>query len=343
VTERTLIDAVVRQTVVLIAQLATAGGVRAPLAHVAERVFQELSRELERQGVARSVTADMFGMALRTYQRRTQRMESSVTERGRSLWEAVFAYVRDGDVVTRDEVIRRFRRDDEVALRAVLRDLTDSGLVFASGTGRRAIYRATTEEEVGNVGRRSDQASLEALVWSVVFREDPVTLARLSELVQVSAEEIQKSLDALLAEGRIERVESAGRTVYRSRALVLGLDDPAGWEASVLDHFTAVVRTIVRKLSMNQRATSKDEVGGSTYHFTLYRGHPMQEEVLGELARFRERASALRRRLQRYNEEHGIRGEALEVTAYYGQCVLENEPANEGADEGADEDAKDDE
>ena len=165
VTERTLIDAIVRQTVVLIAQLATAGGVRAPLAHVAESVFQELSRELERQGVTRSVTADMFGMALRTYQRRTQRMESSVTERGRSLWEAVFAHVRDGGVVTRDEIVHRFRHDDEVSVRAVLRDLTESGLVFASGRGRRAIYRATTDEEMGNL-RRSDRASLEILVWS---------------------------------------------------------------------------------------------------------------------------------------------------------------------------------
>jgi hypothetical protein len=33
-----LIDAIVRQTTVLIAQLATAGGFRAPLAHIAEQV-----------------------------------------------------------------------------------------------------------------------------------------------------------------------------------------------------------------------------------------------------------------------------------------------------------------
>ncbi len=37
--ERTLIDAIVRQTVILIAQLATAGGVRAPLAHLAALSF----------------------------------------------------------------------------------------------------------------------------------------------------------------------------------------------------------------------------------------------------------------------------------------------------------------
>ena len=41
-----LIDSIVRQTTVLIAQLATSGGVRAPLAHVANQVFLDLSREL---------------------------------------------------------------------------------------------------------------------------------------------------------------------------------------------------------------------------------------------------------------------------------------------------------
>lgn len=37
-----LIGAIVRQTMVLIAELATAGGVRAPLAHVADKVFVDL-------------------------------------------------------------------------------------------------------------------------------------------------------------------------------------------------------------------------------------------------------------------------------------------------------------
>src|SRR5688572_10412835 len=69
-----LIDAIVRQTTVLIAQLATAGGVRAPLAHLANQVFLELTRALEEQGVSRRVGADMFGMALRAYVRKIQRV-----------------------------------------------------------------------------------------------------------------------------------------------------------------------------------------------------------------------------------------------------------------------------
>jgi hypothetical protein len=71
---RHLIDGIVRQTTVLIAQLSTAGGVRSPLAHVADQVFVSLAREIESQGVGRKVAADMFGLALRTYQKKIQRL-----------------------------------------------------------------------------------------------------------------------------------------------------------------------------------------------------------------------------------------------------------------------------
>src|SRR6185436_6436566 len=108
-----LIDSVVRQTTILIAQLATAGGARAPLAHVANQVFLELARELDEQGVSRKVGADMFGLALRTYQRKIQRLAESNTDRGRSLWEAVFTYLDEQKIATRQNVFARFHRDDD--------------------------------------------------------------------------------------------------------------------------------------------------------------------------------------------------------------------------------------
>jgi hypothetical protein len=46
-----LIDSIVRQTTILIAQLATSAGARAPLAHVANQVFLELVSELKAQGL----------------------------------------------------------------------------------------------------------------------------------------------------------------------------------------------------------------------------------------------------------------------------------------------------
>ena len=52
---RHLIDGIVRQTTVLVAQLSTVAGIRAPLSRVADQVFLNLARELEAQGVGRKV------------------------------------------------------------------------------------------------------------------------------------------------------------------------------------------------------------------------------------------------------------------------------------------------
>ena len=62
-----LIDSIVAQATVLIAQLATATGTRAPLAHTANQVFLDLFRELKGQGLGNKVIADVSGLAIRTY------------------------------------------------------------------------------------------------------------------------------------------------------------------------------------------------------------------------------------------------------------------------------------
>jgi len=318
-----LIDGIVRQTVVLIAQLATSGGLRAPLSHIAQKVFLDLAQELELQGVTRKVSADMFGMALRTYQRHVQQLAQSQTEHGQSLWEAVLGYIRRGGVVSRSEVFRRFRRDDELSLRGVLHDLTESGLLFASGTGSRSAYRLATDEEIGTLQQLGDERSLEAVVWSVVFRDGPLTVEVLHERTRLSRAKLEPILASLVESGRVERVESAGDVTYRSRSLVLGLEDSAGWEASVLDHFSALVRSITTKLAKYPIARFDDRIGGSTYHYMLWDGHPMLDEIVGELARFRQRHSALRNRIDDYNAEHGIPTDAFQVTSYYGQYFVE--------------------
>ena len=130
-----LIDALVRQTTVLIAQLATAAGSRAQLAHAANQVFLDLVHELKDQGLGNKVIADMFGLSLRTYHNKIARLAESGTDRGRSLWEAVFAYVQQRDATSRADLMLRFCGDDEGLVRGVLKDLVDSGLLFRAGRG----------------------------------------------------------------------------------------------------------------------------------------------------------------------------------------------------------------
>src|ERR1041385_6851165 len=125
-----LIDAIVRQTTVLIAQLSTSAGIRAPLAHVADQVFLDLSQEIEAQGVGRKVVADMFGMALRAYQKKIQRLDESATDRNRTLWQAVLDFLGEGSQ-TRERILERFQRDGEREVGAVLNDLVTSGLVYS--------------------------------------------------------------------------------------------------------------------------------------------------------------------------------------------------------------------
>ena len=114
---RLLIDAIVRQTTVLIAQLATAGGSRAPLADVANQVFVNLARELHEAGISRKVSADMFGMALRTSRRRLQRLDESCTFRGQSLWQAVIGQLRTDAALSQSALLEAFAKDGQTLLR----------------------------------------------------------------------------------------------------------------------------------------------------------------------------------------------------------------------------------
>src|SRR5262245_54656472 len=108
-----LIEAIVRQTMVLVAQLATAGGARASLSRTANQVFLNRVSELKDQGLGNKVIADMFGMALRTYHERVQRLSEGTSSQGRSLWEALLTFVQEQKVTTRAEALAAFFKDDE--------------------------------------------------------------------------------------------------------------------------------------------------------------------------------------------------------------------------------------
>jgi hypothetical protein len=313
-----LIDAIVRQTTALIAQLATAGGVRAPLAHVANQVFLALTTELEAQGVSRKVSADMFGMALRAYQKKIQRLSESSTVRGRSLWEAVLEYLEQSSVVTRGEVLQRFRNDDSVLVRGVLHDLVENGLVSCSGTGSHAVFRKTTDEERAALARNG--MGLEEFLWVLVYREGPASREALAKLSGVEEGELEAPLARLQGEQRVS--EQGGQ--WSAREFCVPLGSEAGWEAAMLDHYQALVRTLCARLVRpGERSSLSDATGGSTYTMHVWPGHPYEEEVVGTLGRVRRELAELRRRVAVYNGEHRVPQEYESVVFYAGQSVLE--------------------
>lgn len=315
-----LIDAIVRQTTVLIAQLATSGGVRAPLSHIAGQVFLSLARELDNQGVGRKVSADMFGMALRTYQRKVQRLSESATERGRSLWETVFEYIQSSKLtVSHGEILRRFRYDDEAQVKSVLRDLIDNGMLFSSGRGYSTVYRAATSEELGQMRKTSDLEGLELLVWTVIFNQGPLSREELQDRCAMQHDKLEQTLERLIDGKCIQVSETTKGLEYRSSELVIGLDHAVGWEASVLDHYQALVRTICSRLQGDPYKNQDNTVGGSTYTFTIWPGHPLENEVFSELSNYRKRQSDLRKRVNEYNCEQVVPDKTITLVSYAGQ------------------------
>jgi hypothetical protein len=318
-----LIDSLVRQVTVLIAQLATSGGVRAPVAHLANQVFLDLARELESQGVSRKVSADMFGMALRAYIRKVRRLSEGASDRGRTLWQAVLELIQEEGLASRDRVLQRFALDGELEVSAVLHDLTESGVVFCSGSGRNAVYRAASDEELGRLSQISGESGVDELAWVLVYRDGPLSDEKLGELLSRKPDAVAVVVERLIAAGRVRR---AGDGKLAAEEFVISLGSPVGWEAAVFDHVQAVVQTVCQRLRQtSSSANHGDVIGGSTYSFDVWPGHPLELEVKEQLARLRRQCGELRQRVTEHNEQVGIRPSYEQVVTYVGQCVLDRE------------------
>jgi hypothetical protein len=313
-----LLDGVVRQTTVLLAQLSTAAGARSPLAHVADQVFLELAREIENQGVRRQVVADMFGMALRSYQKKMRRLTESASVGEQTLWQAVLDLV-EREQPTRARVLERFQFDGEREVAAVLKDLLRSGLVSVTGAGDEAVYAVTSDALRDKVQRRQDVDSLANLAWLLIFRHEIEQRAELAPRLGVDEATANAALDELLKSGRVD--EADGRLV--SSNVVLPLGSEQGWETAILDHFRTVAVAIATKVRTGfGGAKADDRIGGSTFTFTVAPGHPHEREVYELLKRTRLAAQALWDKVAAHNQDHPPDPEgSTRVSFYVGQVV----------------------
>jgi hypothetical protein len=323
-----LVDAIVRQTTVLIAQLSTAAGVRAPLAHVADQVFLELAQEIERQGVGRKVVADMFGMALRSYQKRVQRLSESASERGRTLWQAVYDYLGEQGTVRRKAIEERFRRDSPDDLGAVLNDLTASGLVYATGRGANAMYRALTASERDAAQDHESLDALTDLAWLAIYRARSLKLSELRAQLPANAETTARAVERLIADGIVKMSGAPDDPALQAENFVIPVNSSRGWEASVFDHFSTVAAAIAAKVRLGAAARHGEAIGGATYTFDIYPGHPSEARVMALLTRMRAEMDALWEEVAGYNRAHPVPDERkTKVSFYFGQNVQDGEAA----------------
>jgi hypothetical protein len=318
-----LIEAIVRQTTVLIAQLATVAGGRATLASTADQVFLSLVNELKQQGLSNKVIADMFGLALRTYHNRLQRLAESKSFEGRSVWETVYEFVREEGPVTRTQVLAKFFRDEPQQVRAVLADLVNSELLVRSGRGESTSFRVLSEEEVP----ASEAPPLEricCLLLVAIHRFGPLPVSELANVVPLTENDMSRALEQLLGDGRVRRAQDNPNLLVADNYLI-PVGEPAGFEAAVFDHYQALVTALCVKLRGSQlRSLPDDWVGGSTYCYDIWPDHPLHAEVSGFLANSRRQAVALRQRVEAHNRAHPRPAEqpAQRFTAYVGQSVI---------------------
>ncbi|MBN2193118.1 MAG: hypothetical protein JW751_09910 [Polyangiaceae bacterium] len=323
-----LIDAVVRQTMVLIAQLSTVDGVRSPLSHVADEVFVGLVRELESQGLGKKVIADMFGLALRSYRQKVQRLSESATTRGVTLWGAVHAFLAEHGSAKRVELLDHFKHDDERTVRGILNDLVESGLVLRSGHGKDTRYRVATADELEELGASAAANSLDtnaALVWVHVYRASPLRKDRLAKLLPLPVAVLDAAIDSLVADERIRMESRPDGVYYATEHCLIPVGEAAGWEAAIVDHHRAVLNALAAKVVSGKHVSAaNDEVGGTTLSFDLCAGHPKEQEVRRLLATTRNQVISLWQEIDDYNRVNGL-DTTYKVTFYCGQYLVEEE------------------
>jgi hypothetical protein len=320
-----LISAIVRQTTVLVARLSTTGGVRSPLAQVADQVFLGLVTELERQGLSKKVTADMFGLALRSYQLKLQRLQESISDSGMTLWAAVRSFIDSRGAVSRSDVLARFARDDEASVRGILNDLVESGLVSRTGRGDASIYRITPKDDLASLAREDSRDARTALVWLTICRDGPLSRDAIARATELELDALEPVLSELIADARVQRNNGGkDQELFSAERCLIPIGDAAGWEAALLDHHQAVLNAIAGKISAGSRTSANsDETGGSTFGFELWPGHPDELAVRSLLAQKRAELAELWTRVsQRKTQTTPPETGRYNVTFYLGQHVL---------------------
>ncbi len=318
-----IIDFLVRQTMVTIARLATSGGVRAPLAHLADQVFTDVTRELQAQGMRRKVIADMFGITLRAYHARTQRLQESATERGTSLWQAVYQYVAEHPSVSLSQLKQRFRRDNPATVASIVRDLQGADLVRVKGRSREL---SLTEPSHAS----SEAETFDALVWNLVYRHGPMNRHALEQqAIGVPQEELSSAVLRLEENGRVQRSVTSGEEIVAAEECVLPLSEPEGHEAALIDHFQAAISNLGDSAEVLVGKSSHNfPRGGVTFHFDLFEDDPLAPKIFGLLQRIRAEGAELREalkqrgRAQRQGSGRQQRSaRKVRVTFYAGQRV----------------------
>jgi hypothetical protein len=277
----------------------------------------------------------MFGLALRTYQRKVQRVEETIAKREQSLWEGVLDFVTERGSALRTDVLAAFAQETEVGVIAVLTDLTTSGLIYSSGRGESALYAPTSDADRRRMSETESAESLSALVWASIYRRPGSTIGELASEWRLDVARIAEAVESLVVDGRVERAGEGHEAALSARTLVVPVGAKRGWEGAIYEHFCAVASAIGAKVARGKtRSDAADRIGGATLAFDLSADHPLRDEVLGLLPKVRTELNALWGQVHAHNQLHPCDDQSrTRVTFYFGQNVDDAEGSDGGGNE----------
>lgn len=160
-----------------------------------------------------------------------------------------------------------------------------------------------------------------------------MTVGELADALGVERARIAESCDALVREGRATLEapgEPGGEPRYSVTSCLIPAEDPAGFEAAILDHVQAMTSALCHRLRRRggPRETVEERlldgaIGGSTYTFDLAPDNPAWERVTSLLTKMRAELSALRAEADAFEDARAERPRAkTRFTFYCGQNVL---------------------
>jgi hypothetical protein len=199
-----------------------------------------------------------------------------------------------------------------------------TGFATKTGNGAAAVFALTPEEsrKLLDSGERGE--ALLALVWLDVCRHPRARIQDVCARIFAQEDEVQRAIERLLGEGRIERKEDGSLS---ADPFVVPVGSSEGWEIAVFDHFQAVAGAIAAKLRPGRpQSKADDTTGGATLTFEISAQHPCLDEVRGLLAEVRLRTDELWDRVENANRASPIAEEDVErVVFYFGQFSKQGE------------------
>lgn len=321
-----LINAIVQQTTVLIARLSTAAGIRAPLSHIADQIFVDLANQIEAQGVSRKVAADMFGLALRTYQKKVNRIVGAHADPANTLWQSILDFLTSEGIATRRSILDKFSHEDPQTIGAILNDLVTSGLAYRTGTTEAAQFGMTPEADLRKLVESERSSALISMVWLRIYRDGKSQVSELATRLNVSFQEIADAVRTLDEQGRVQVVDQGEDPSVTAAQFVIPVGSSEGWEAAVFDHYQGLCNAIAQKLSQGAKSSQfSDQVGGTTLSFDVYSGHPHEQQVRELLQTVRLMTDTLWNEVAEYNRMHPPPSHSEKITFYAGQWIRGSE------------------